>query len=174
MRPPRPVLIFKKYTAGLAMERREFIALLGSAAAAMPSPAHAQPPQSAQLGAELLAGSWGFVSSVDVRADGSSFRRWDADAKGILMIDGRGRFSQIIVGSESRIFGAKSFCSFGAYSFDEAKKVLTTRIEASPISKLVGIEQRRVVVSLTTDELKYVNHHTASGTKAEVVWKRLG
>jgi len=156
------------------MERREFIALLGSAAALMPSPAGAEPPQSAQRNAERISGTWDFVSSVDTRNDGSTFNRWGADTRGILMIDASGYFSQIIVGSESRMFGAKTFCAFGSYSFDEAEKAFVTEIKGSSISRLVGTTQRRIIVSLTADMLTYVNPVTAAGTKAEVVWKRLG
>ena len=40
------------------------------------------------------------------------------------MFDRGGNYAQIIVGSESRVFGAKTFCAFGTYSVDEAKKLL--------------------------------------------------
>jgi hypothetical protein len=156
------------------MERREFIALLGSAAALMPSTAGAKPSQSADQVAERISGTWDFVSSVDTRNDGSTFNRWGADTRGILMIDASGHFSQIIVGSESRMFGAKTFCAFGSYAFDAVEKAFITEIKASSVSRLIGSTQRRVIVSLTADALTYVNPVTAAGTKAEVVWKRLG
>jgi hypothetical protein len=156
------------------MDRREFIALLSVAAASMPSPANANPGSPADSMAGRLAGTWSFVTSVDTRKDGSIFNRWGSDAKGLLMIDRGGHFSQIIMGLESRMFGAKTFCSFGGFSIDEAMKVFTTRIEGSSISKLAGTTQRRFIVSLTADELTYINPVTAMGTKAEVKWKRLG
>src|SRR6476660_4778105 len=156
------------------MDRREFIALLGVAAASMPSPAKANPGHPADSLAGRLAGTWGFVTSVDTRKDGSTFNRWGKDAKGLLMIDGSGHFSQIIMGLESRMFGAKLFCSFGGFSVDEATKALITHIEGGSISKLAGTTQRRFIVSLTADELTYINPVTAIGTKAEVTWKRLG
>ena len=156
------------------MDRREFIALLSVAAASMPSPANANPGHPADSWAGRLAGTWGFVTSVDTRKDGSTFNRWGKEAKGLLMIDGGGHFSQIIMGLESRMFGAKLFCSFGGFSVDEATKTLITRIEGGSISKLAGTTQRRFIVSLTADELTYINPVTAIGTKAEVTWKRLG
>jgi hypothetical protein len=103
-----------------------------------------------------LAGTWGFVTSVDTRKDGSIFNRWGTDAKGLLMIDGSGHFSQIIMGLESRMFGAKLFCSFGGFSVDEATKTLITRIEGGSISAF-GTTQRRFIVSLTSNELTYIN-----------------
>ena len=71
-----------------------------------------------------LVGTWSFVSSVNTRKDGSTFDRWGANPKGIFMFDRGGNYAQIIVGSESRVFGAKTFCAFGTYSVDEAKKLL--------------------------------------------------
>jgi hypothetical protein len=38
---------------------------------------------------------------------------------------------------------------------------------------VIGSLQERKVLLLTADELKYVNPLTASGTVAEVQWKRL-
>ena len=72
------------------------------------------------------------------------------------------------------MFGAKLFCAFGSFSVDGATKALITRIEGGSISRLSGTTQRRFVVSLTADELTYINPATAIGTRAEVKWKRLG
>ncbi len=109
------------------MERREFIALLGMAAAAMPAQAGAEPARPDTFAGRLV-GTWSFASSVNTRKDGSTFDRWGANPSGIFMFDRGGNYAQIIVGSESRVFGAKTFCAFGTYSVDEAKKLLVTRI----------------------------------------------
>jgi hypothetical protein len=155
------------------MERRAFIAL-GMAAAAIPSATRTEPAHPPDSLAARIVGTWRFVTSVDTRKDGSTFNRWGKDAQGVLMIDGSGHFSQINMGTESRIFGAKIFCSFGTYSVDEAAKALITHIDGCSISRLAGSSQRRLIVSLAPEELIYVNLVTASGTKAEVKWKRLG
>ena len=84
------------------MERREFIALVGMAAAAMPSPARANPAPSSNSMAGKLAGTWSYVSSVNTRKDGSTFDRWGANPKGVFMFDGRSNYSQIILGAESQ------------------------------------------------------------------------
>jgi hypothetical protein len=154
------------------MERREFMALLGSAAALMPSmgttTAHAGMP------GEHLAGTWSFVSSINTRKDGSIVDRWGPNPRGMLMLDGAGHFSQIITGSESRLFGAKTFAGFGSYSFDRASGVLAITFTGCSIGKVVGSVQERKIVLLTADELKYINPATTSDTIAEVLWKRLG
>jgi Lipocalin-like domain len=174
MRPPRSVLEFrKKMTAGMAMERREFIALIGMAAAAMPSRAGAEPTHSPDSISARLVGTWSFASSVNTRKDGSTFDRWGANPKGILMFDRGGNYAQIIAGSESKVFGAKTVCAFGTYSVEDAKKLLVTRIVSSSTAKLTGTMQNRDILLLTADEFKYSNPVTVLGATAEVLWKRL-
>lgn len=89
------------------------------------------------------------------------------------MFDGNGHFSQIIVGSESRMFGAKTYCAFGTYSLQESGKTLLLNFEGCSIAKLIGTAQERLVIELTENELKYINPATVAGTTAEVHWKRL-
>jgi len=156
------------------MERREFIALLGAASAMLPSPVRADQTPSPDSLAAKLVGTWGFVSAVNRRKDGSMFDRWGANPKGILMFDRTGRFSHIVVGSESRVFGVKTYCAFGSYTVDETKKALVTQIEGCSISRRSGTSQSRDILLLTADELKYANSIPASDFLAEVAWKRIG
>jgi hypothetical protein len=154
------------------MERREFIALLGGAAALMPSQAGAKPAH-AMSPADRLVGAWSFVSSVNTRKDGSVVDRWGANPSGMLMFDSSGHFSQIITGSESRLFGSKTFCAFGSCTFDSGSSILSMRFNGCSIAKVVGSVQERKIVLLTADELKYINAQTTADTTAEVLWKRL-
>jgi hypothetical protein len=153
------------------MERREFMALLGSAAALTPSMGVATAHAGAPGG--HLTGTWSFVSSINTRKDGSIVDRWGANPRGMLMFDGAGHFSQIITGSESRLFGAKTFAGFGTYTFDKASGALTLTFNGCSIGRVVGSVQERRIVLLTADELKYINPVTTSDTTAEVLWKRL-
>src|SRR5262249_47384709 len=41
-----------------------------------------------------------------------------------------------------------------------------------PYPNLIGGEQKRIITSLTPDELRYTNPATSTGTKAESVWRR--
>jgi hypothetical protein len=155
------------------MERREFIALLGGAAALMPAQTSGVAARPAQPINGKLVGSWSFVSSVNTRNDGTLVDRWGPNTRGILMFDGNGHFSQIITGSESRMFGSKTYCAFGEYEYDAENQNLSLRFSGCSIAKVIGSLQERKVLQLTSDELKYVNPLTASGTIAEVLWKRL-
>ena len=153
------------------MVRRFLLALLIGAAFAWP--ARAEPAEAAIAIAARLVGSWSFQSSTNMRGDGSSFDRWGPSSRGTFMFDDGGHFVQVILGPESRIFGAKSFFAFGTYEVDEKKKMIISRIEGSSNSKLIGVEQQRLITTLTEDKLKYVNLNTSSGTKVEAVWKRM-
>ena len=59
---------------------------------------------------------------------------------------------------------------YGTYTVNNG--VLTTRIEGSSYPNLIGGEQKRIITSLTEDELRYTNPTTSTGTKAEAAWRR--
>lgn len=135
-----------------------------------------------------LVGTWTFVSSVDMRRDGTKVDRWGPNPKGMLVFDANGRYVLVINRSDLRKFAANSveqgtaeenkavmkgmIVTFGRYSVNEADKTLTTRVEGGSFPNLYGGTQKRVITSLTADELKYTNPATTTGTTAEVVWKR--
>ena len=62
--------------------------------------------------------------------------------------------------------------TFGRYSVNEADKTVTTQVEGGSFPNLYGGTQKRVITSLTADELKYTNPAAMTGTTAQVVWKR--
>jgi hypothetical protein len=155
------------------MERREFIALLGGAAALLPSQTSGASARPTQALDNKLVGSWSFVSSVSTRGDGTLIDRWGPNTKGILMFDPKGNFSQIIIGSESRMFGAKTYSAFGSYTLDAGGGNIAMMFTGCSIAKSIGSLQERKIVLLTADDLKYINPLTASGTVAEVLWKRI-
>jgi hypothetical protein len=137
---------------------------------------------------DQLVGTWTFVSAIDVHKDGTKTDRWGPNPKGILMFDGNGRYTLMIMRSDLPKFAAKTsdqgtadetkavlkglIAHFGTYSVNEADKTVTTRIEGSSFPNLSGVDQKRIISSLTADELKYTNPATATGTTAEAVWKR--
>jgi hypothetical protein len=65
-----------------------------------------------------------------------------------------------------------STANFGTWSIDEATKTLTTNIEAASNPNLNGGTQKRVISSLSANELRYTNPTSQIGTADDVVWKR--
>ena len=138
---------------------------------------------------EQIVGTWTFVSALDVKPDGTKSDRWGSNPKGIFIFDPNGHFAQFITRSDIPKFAAKSVdqgtaeenkavlaglvASFGTYTVNEDDKTLITRVEGNIFPNLVGAEQKRLIVSLTPDELKYTNPSTSTGTTAEATWKRV-
>ena len=73
---------------------------------------------------------------------------------------------------ESKIALQGMTANFGTWSIDEGTKTLTTNIEAASSPNLIGGTQKRIITSLTADELKYTNPASQIGTVDDVVWKR--
>jgi lipocalin-like protein len=119
-----------------------------------------------------LVGSWRFVSSLSIRKDGSTFDRWGPTARGIFIFDRNGYYSQMIANTD-RMFGPRAVSSFGKFSVDEAAKIIITEIEGSSTPKAIGTTQRRTIISLNEDQLKYLNPSTPSGNTVEAVWERI-
>ena len=67
---------------------------------------------------------------------------------------------------------AGSIAYFGTYSINETDKVLTANVEGSTYPNLIGTDQKRIITSLTSDELRFTNPRTLTGVTLEFVWKR--
>jgi hypothetical protein len=105
------------------------------------------------------------------------------------MFDPHGRFTQFITRADLPKFAAGTgdkgtaeetkavlsgfVASFGTYTVNEADKTIITHVEGSVFPNLIGRDQKRVIATLTADELKYTNPTTSMGTIAEATWKRV-
>ena len=68
---------------------------------------------------------------------------------------------------------AGSIVYFGSYSVNESDKVIAAQVETSTFANLVGApNQKRIITSLTADELRFTNPRTTAGLILEFVWKR--
>ena len=54
----------------------------------------------------------------------------------------------------------------------EEEKVILLHLEASTFPSLVGTDQKRIITSLTADELRYTNPAAMPGVQVHQVWKR--
>ena len=135
---------------------------------------------------EQLVGTWIYVSSTSTRADGSKTDR--SDLKGIVIYTSDGHFAFVSVrtdlpklaspdraratAEEAQAVVAGSIAYYGTYSINEVDKVLTAKVEGSTYANLIGTDQKRIITSLTADELKFTNPASTSGATLELVWNR--
>ena len=138
---------------------------------------------------DQIVGAWTFVSALDVHPDGRKDDRWGSNPKGVFIFDKTGRYAQFITRSDlPKVAGGRPdkgtadenkailsglVASFGTYTVNEADKTVITKVEGGSYPNLIGVEQKRVITSLTADELKYSNPATSTGTRAEATWKRV-
>ena len=139
---------------------------------------------------EQLVGTWKLVSSDNVRSDGGRVDNIGPNPKGILIYTSDGHFALVNtrsdlpkLASNSRDRGTPeeykavvqgSIAYFGTYTVNEADKVITAQIEGSTFPNAIGgPDQKRIITSLTADELKFTNPAaTSRGGTLELVWKR--
>jgi len=143
----------------------------------------------AQSPKEQIIGAWTLVSADSVRPDGSRGEAFGSHPKGIMIFSSDGHFALIQMRSELPRIAANSrdqgtpeenkaivqgsIAYFGAYSVNEAEKTITLKLDGSTFANLLGAsEQKRIITSLTSDELKFTNPRTPSGVTLEVSWKR--
>jgi hypothetical protein len=137
---------------------------------------------------DQITGTWMLVEAIDVHPDGRRENRWGPDGKGIFIYDGKGNFTQFITradlpkiaggtldkatAEEAKAIVSGLVASFGTYTVNEAEKTITTRVVGGVFPNLIGRDQKRTIISLSADELKYKNPATSTGTSAESTWKR--
>jgi hypothetical protein len=137
---------------------------------------------------EQLVGTWKLVSSHNVRSDGSRVDNIGPSPKGLLIYTNDGHFALVNTRADLPKFASNrrdqgtpeenkavvhgSIAYFGTYSVNEADKVITAQIEGSTFANLIGTDQKRLVTSLTADELKFINPAPSVGGTLELVWKR--
>jgi hypothetical protein len=137
---------------------------------------------------EQLVGTWLVATAYNIRPDGSRFQSFGPNSKGIMMFDANGWFSfqraqpgRPKFASDNRLQGTAeenkatvqgSLSYYGKYSVDEADRVLHLYIESSSWPNFDGTDNKRIITSLSDDELKWYSPAGSIGTTAEVVWKR--
>jgi hypothetical protein len=135
---------------------------------------------------EQLVGTWIYVSSTSTRADGSKTDR--PNLQGIVIYTSDGHFAFVSVradlpklanpdraratAEEAQAVVAGSIAYYGTYSINEVDKVITPKVDGSTYANMIGTDQKRIITSLTADELKFTNPRTLAGETLELVWKR--
>ena len=153
---------------------------VATAAMAVSMPARAQ-------AADGLRGTWTLVSSVTDK-DGKKTEQFGHGAKGMMSLDSDGHFMLTIIGAglpkfaatsraagtaeENKAVMSKSIGMIGTYSVNPADKTLTFRVESATFPNWNGTEQKRLIVTASKDELRYITPTASSGGIGAVTWKR--
>ena len=134
---------------------------------------------------EQLVGTWAYVSSNAKLPDGNPL--WGTNPQGLFIVAPDGHFSWQVFRSgrpnftnrltatpdeyKATMLGSLEY--FGTYTVDEADKTVIFHTEGSTFPHSEGESLKRIITTLTSDELIYTNPATTTGARIEAVWKRL-
>jgi hypothetical protein len=136
---------------------------------------------------DQLVGTWIYVSSTAKRDDGSLVPRPSLQGAVTYTADGHFHFittrtdAPKVASSdparptpeEAMAIASGSIAYTGTYTVDESTMTIHANVETSTFSNLVGApDQRRIITSITADEMKFTNPRTPAGLTLEFVWKR--
>lgn len=145
-------------------------------------------PKGEQSLQKQLVGQWSLVSFELIDTKGNKGPGVEgADPKGFLVFTENGRFSFQIMSAipklakdrlvttpaEDKAVAHGVLSYFGTYSVNEADKSFTLRIERSSYPNQNGIEAKRIIQSLSADELRYQNPARIAGGQNNLVWRRV-
>jgi ABC-type transport system substrate-binding protein len=139
----------------------------------------------AKVDQKQLVGDWALVSAGAPNPDIKPFGPND----GFATFQSNGRFSlQLILSSlpkfasnnraagtseENKAVVQGSISYFGTYSVNETDGTVTLHIERCSFPNWNGTDLKRIITSLTREELKYMNPAASVGGAAELAWKRV-
>lgn len=137
---------------------------------------------------EQLVGAWTLVSVINEQSDGTKIEGFGPSPKGIIIFTRDGYFSLLqtradlpkvaandrakATPEEATAIAKGSIAYYGTYVANDADKIVAVKIETSTFPNLIGTDQKRIVTSITPDELKFTNPRTPSGAILYTVWKR--
>src|SRR5262245_46974257 len=136
---------------------------------------------------DQIVGTWFYVSSTAKRDDGTLEQRPPLQGAVTYTADGHYHFISTVANAPKYASGVRerptpeeamatastALAYMGTYTVDEATKTIHANIETSTFPNFVGApNQRRIVTSITADEMKFTNPRTPAGLTLEIVWKR--
>jgi len=168
------------------MSRRCTLGLCALAFVAIPAFGNSTPAQGQSL-KDQLVGTWIYVSSTGKRDDGSTVPRPSLQGAVTYTADGRFHFITTRTDApklassdpsrptpeEAMAIASGSVAYTGTYTVDESTKTIHANVETSTFPNLVGApNQRRIITSITADEMHFTNPRTPAGVTLEFIWKR--
>ena len=137
---------------------------------------------------DQLVGAWTLISFELTRPDGSTSYLFGTYPKGINTYDADGHFTLIFLrpdlpklasGDQSRVtpeeaqaISTGSISYYGTYTVNEVAKTLNLQIDGTTLVNLAGIEQKRLITSISADEIKLRNPTAVGGGHIDLVLKR--
>jgi Lipocalin-like domain len=134
-----------------------------------------------------VVGTWIYVSSTAKRDDGTVEQRPPLQGAVTYTADGHFHFISTVANAPKYASGVRerpspeeamstastALAYMGRYTVDEATRTIHANIDVSTFPNFVGApNQRRIVTSITADEMRFTNPRTASGLTLEIQWKR--
>jgi hypothetical protein len=138
---------------------------------------------------DQLVGTWTLVSWEQINKDGTKRQDFGPNPKGVTSFDAAGHIFTMYaqpdlpkIASDDRIkptpqeaqaINVGSLAYFGTYTVDDASKTITLQMEASTYPNQLSVPQKRVITTLSGDELKFTNPTpTAGGGQINIAYKR--
>lgn len=137
---------------------------------------------------DQLVGAWNVVAFERTTPEGKKILTYGENPKGQIYYGADGRFSAIFLRGdlpkvaannlaqatpeEAKALVAGTLAYAGTYTVDEANKTINMRVEASTFPNL-AVAQKRVITSLTANEVKFINPAAADGSKIEGTIRRV-
>ena len=137
---------------------------------------------------DQLVGTWTLVAWDQTNPDGSKLQRFGANPKGYNIFDASGRVFVMFARpdlpkiassnpstptpDEAKAIVSGAISYFGTYAVNEADKSVVFRLEASSFPNQLLTDQKRTIVSVTADELKYSNPIPLSGGQITYAFRR--
>jgi hypothetical protein len=137
---------------------------------------------------DQLVGTWTAVSTVQTRPDGSKVEPFTNNPKGVFMFAADGHFAFVVLrpdlpklasndrlkptADEAMAIALGTIAYFGTYTVDEASKTLNLKMDGTTLVNQLGLNQKRVITSISADEMRYRNPTVVGGGEVEFAWKR--
>ena len=136
---------------------------------------------------DQLVGTWIYLSSTGKREDGTAVQR--PSLRGVVTYTADGYFHFITASTdapryassdparpspdEAMAIASGSIAYAGTYTVDENTKTIHVNIETSTFPNLIGLpNQRRIVTSISSDQMAFTNPRNPAGVTLEFLWRR--
>jgi hypothetical protein len=165
------------------MDRRSILNIAVITAMGLALPISSAVAQTKSL-KDQLVGTWTVVSWEQVNKDGTKAQDFGPNPKGVTSFDASGHVFTMYARpdlpkiasndrtkptpQEAQAINVGSLAYFGTYTVDDASKTITLQMESSTYPNQLSVPQKRVITTLTGDELKFTNPTPTAGGAGQI------